>query len=320
MTFYSTETWTETVVDGRTEYLGMWGHTVEFFNSEIAGPGLFFLGGAYGGRGPFSQESYMNREGIFCDIMGETCSSNGVCGNATTGCVCGLTDDGIQTAGEYCETFAELEEETAAKKAICFAGSEIVLLESGASVFIQDVMVGDRILSANRYGRTSFSPVISIPHGHNNLKAAFHEITTASGYQVRMSPGHIVPAGPCDIDSDDADNTLVLLPLVTALQAEVGFCLYNLHGSLERITSNRRVFGEGIYSLVTQEEMIVVGGIVASPFAFSHYVPSSFYDLYRLGYRIVPQLFKWRPFISAHQIFSELIKEFFDTLTSGVIS
>jgi len=294
--------------------LGTWGHTVEFFDSAI-----YFLGGAYGGRGPFSQDSYMSKEGLFCDIMGETCSSNGVCGNATTGCVCGLNSEGVQTAGEYCETFAVLEEEATAAEAICFAGSEMVLLETGASVSIQDVRVGDHVLSANRYGRTSFSPVISVPHGHNNVKAIFHEISTTSGYQVRMSPGHMVPAGPCDFDSKGIDNTIEL-PLVTALQAEVGFCVYNLEGSIERIVSNRRVRGEGIYSLVTQEEMVVVGGIVASPFAFSHSVPSAFYDFYRFGYIIVPQLLKSRSFVSAHQIFAEFIKEVFHCFTSAIIS
>ena len=311
--FYSTEAWTETIVDGRTEYLGLWGHTVEYFDS-IAGSNLFMMGGAYGGRGPFSQESFSAKEGIFCDLNGETCSSNGVCGNATTGCECGFNEAGEQTAGEYCETFAVSYEEVVTEEAICFAGSEIVLLESGARIFVQDVNVGDRVLSADRQGHIKFSPIISIPHAENNLKAVFHEITTVSGYQVRMSPRHIIPVGLCD---DDGQTSL---PLVTALQAEVGLCIYNWKGAKEQIMSNRRVYGEGIYSFITEEELVVVGGIVASPFAFSHHIPSKFYDLYRLGYRLFPQLFRSKFFITAHQIFSESIKLIFDHMTSGIVS
>lgn len=197
--------------------------------------------------------------------------------------------------------------------------SETVLLQSGVSISIQDVQVGDQILAANRFGNTLFSPVISIPHGKNKLKAVFHEITTISGHQVRMSSGHVVPAGPCGDGFIDVGDTKVL-PLVTALQAQVGFCVYNLDGVKEKIVSNKRVYGEGIYSLVTEEEMIVVGGVVASPFAFSHHVPSRFYDAYRLAYRVMPQLLKSKAFIALHQGFGEFIKEMFHLISSRIIS
>lgn len=74
VTYVSSQEWAQTVVNGKFVYLGVWGNTVDFFNSPESGPGLFFIGGSYDEAGTFSAKSYKNMEGLFCDIDGVPCS------------------------------------------------------------------------------------------------------------------------------------------------------------------------------------------------------------------------------------------------------
>lgn len=196
------------------------------------------------------------------------------------------------------------------KEVICFSGSETVEHESKGVISIQDIHIGDRILSADITGRfTKFSPVIAIPHKKNDMKAMFHEITTSSGAHIRMSPQHLLPVGPCHTTrgSDGGDNagggddeTIVDnnstrngYPLIYAVNAKIGDCVYNSKGEQEPIVGNDVVHGVGIYSVVTNEQLIVVNGIVASPFAVTHEWASFFYDMiFRFGYRISPEMMK----------------------------
>ena len=53
----------------------------------------------------------------------------------------------------------EYNEKEKEKKSSCFAGSETLLLECGASRPISDISVGDRILAADSMGRTAFTEV-----------------------------------------------------------------------------------------------------------------------------------------------------------------
>ena len=64
-------------------------------------------------------------------------------------------------------------------KAECFAGTETVQLESGSFKFISDVQVGDRVLAATSFGKTTFSEVKSA--SSNCVRPAW-TITTLSHY------------------------------------------------------------------------------------------------------------------------------------------
>jgi hypothetical protein len=79
----------------------------------------------------------------------------------------------------------------------CFAGFETLSLESGEVRAISDVRVGDRVLSADASGRTSYSDVVFVPHRSNGDDALFTHITTASDRDIKMTPSHIILAGPC---------------------------------------------------------------------------------------------------------------------------
>jgi hypothetical protein len=50
--------------------------------------------------------------------------------------------------------------------------------------------------------------------------------------------------------------------------------------------------GEGVYTIVTTEEFIVVNGIVASPFALNHHTAHGFYNVFRILYNLAPAVMK----------------------------
>ena len=179
-----------------------------------------------------------------------------------------------------------------AEEVICFPSSERVVHEIRGEISIAEVKIGDSILSANRKGDTKFSQVIAFPHDVNNGKlAVFHELTLSDGSHVRMSPEHVLPVGPChDKSSNDSDGEEELkrntefareYPFVRAMDAEIGSCVHTHKNGPLPIVSNEQVRGEGVYSFVTNEELIVVGGIIVSPYAVSHNVANAYYTIFR---------------------------------------
>ena len=156
-------------------------------------------------------------------------------------------------------------------KASCFAGSETVQSENGDKIAISDVKVGDRILSVNIDGEFVYSDVISVPHLKNDIMSRFVVINTESGFDVKMTEDHLLPAGSCSPND---------LKLTRAINVEVGACIQTTDG-MSPVVAVNMVEERGIYTVVTKEKFIVVNGIVASPFAVNHEVSNLFYDLHR---------------------------------------
>ena len=47
----------------------------------------------------------------------------------------------------------------------------------------------------------------------------------------------------------------------------------------EKVTSVERVWGEGVYTVVTNAEYVVVNGIIASPFGVNHVMGNLYYNV-----------------------------------------
>ena len=180
----------------------------------------------------------------------------------------------------------------------CFAGSETLLMESGSTISIADVKVGDRVLAADAFGNTAYSTVISLPHAKNNEAVLFSHITTSSGKDIKMTPDHLILAGSCANRES--------FSLVKAVDVEVQSCVRTVDG-VEQVISNEFVHSNGIYTVVTQSEFLVVNGIVASPFASNHAVANAFYSIYRVAFKYAPALFATNWFLKAHERFSDLV-------------
>jgi predicted extracellular nuclease len=168
---------------------------------------------------------------------------------------------------------------SADKLKACFAGSETLHLESGEVKAISDVRVGDRVLAADAAGRTSYSDVVFVPHMANSGDALFTHIITTSGRDIKMTPSHIILAGPC--------HSSASLPLTYASSVSVGDCVMTVSGE-DMVSTVETVQGKGLYTVVTKEEYVVVNGIIASPFAANHMVANLYYNLHRFVYSSFP--------------------------------
>lgn len=81
--------------------------------------------------------------------------------------------------------------------ASCFAASETVTLESGSQLPINQVKLGQRILSANTHRELVFAEVIAIPHGNNNWESSFLKLTISSGHDIALTEDHLLIGGVC---------------------------------------------------------------------------------------------------------------------------
>jgi len=170
----------------------------------------------------------------------------------------------------------------------CFAGSESVMIPGGRIVSISEVTIGDQVqvYKASNH-EISFSKVIYIPHtkeDNENRKFGetnFIELRTVNSKSIVLTPSHLLPASSrCD-DNKDA------YVLQFASDVQIGSCILTIDG-IERVaSSNISKNHAGVYTLVTaaDDEYIIVNGIVASMFSFSHTLLNVFYNIHRGLYR-----------------------------------
>jgi len=150
------------------------------------------------------------------------------------------------------------------KKTECFAGSELVLLANGKYKPIKDIKIGDYILTANKYYKLSFSPVIFLPHEKNNIKTSFKKITSNKNKTLKLTQEH---------------NIIVNNKVIFASEIIIGDEIISVDGP-ETITNIEIVEDYGVYTAFTNNEFIVVNDIIASPLAYvSHYDGTTFIKL-----------------------------------------
>ena len=160
----------------------------------------------------------------------------------------------------------------------CFASTELVMLESGDNLPMSEVQMGDRILTVNAMGEKVFSDVVYLPHGRNEEHATFAQISTESGRDLQMTLNHMLPAGACALST---------LPLIAVSQVKKGDCVQTINGR-EQLVSVRTIEGKGIYTVIAMEELLVVNGIVATPYGgINPTLANIYYNLYRLAYSIL---------------------------------
>jgi hypothetical protein len=82
----------------------------------------------------------------------------------------------------------------------------------------------------------------------------------------------------------DTDKIVYLYSAVS-----VGDCIMTVSGR-EKVAAVEIMSGEGVYTLVTNEEFIVVNGIITSPFGGNHMIANLYYNVHRLIYMSYPAL------------------------------
>jgi len=156
---------------------------------------------------------------------------------------------------------------------VCFSGDDSVTLENGSTKLFSELAIGDKIQTADAAGALSFSNVVALPHTVNNKLASFVNVVTASGKSLKATKMHLL---------QQCDGSLAY-----AGSLSEGDCLRTIDGD-EAVTALSMTKAEGIYTAVTTNEFLVVNGIVASPFAVTHGLVNSFYNLHRTVAKFMP--------------------------------
>lgn len=191
----------------------------------------------------------------------------------------------------------------------CFAGTELVQMADGSSRMMSDLQIGDEILTADRSGKQSFSPVVAIPHPKSSVAATFVQLSTASGKDIKMTSEHLIACEASCVAS--ASPSLMKADAVRA-----GMCLYSsVEGgsasasgayAMDKVTAVEMVSGRGAFTVVPGDEMIVVNGLLASPFAFNHAANHAYYNVWRALYSVLPSSLTSMWVRSANEVFGLL--------------
>lgn len=166
---------------------------------------------------------------------------------------------------------------------LCFSGDDVVTLESGAAKKLAYVEVGDKVLATDNNGALSFSHVVALPRAANSKLASFVNVAIASGKSLKATKMYLLQT------YDGA--------LAYAGSLAVGDCLRTADGN-GAMAAMAMAQAEGAYTAVTTNKFIVVNGIVASPFAVSHGLASSYYTLHRALAKVFPSALM-SPFLAA---------------------
>ena len=92
--------------------------------------------------------------------------------------------------------------------------------------------MGDKILSADADGKTSFATVISVPHSKNSITADFSHIVTVNR-DIKLTPDHLIFAGPCGGSFSSSFD------LIKAGDVGSDICLKTIYGD-EKVRSERK--------------------------------------------------------------------------------
>lgn len=163
---------------------------------------------------------------------------------------------------------------------MCFWSGESVQLESGVTVAMSDVHVGDKVQVMKQDGSFAYSEVVYVPHEANQDTTDFVEMETASGRTLKATPGHLVLTTACGEDTASSSvSSMVQAHLLDVDQ----HCLLTVDG-VEALVRVAYTEAKGYATLVAADPngVLVVNGVAASSFALVHSVPNTYYQMHRL--------------------------------------
>ena len=120
-------------------------------------------------------------------------------------------------------------------------------------------------------------------------------------YVQSCLPTHLSICLSCFFDTIFHSLMCSFIPPFTCYTVAVGDCIMTVTGE-EKVTSVERVWGEGVYTVVTNAEYVVVNGIIASPFGVNHVMGNLYYNVHRMVYASAPALLKLYWLSSANEV------------------
>jgi len=172
----------------------------------------------------------------------------------------------------------------------CFPNSSKVFLEQDKTVEISEIKVGDKILSYDpKKNEYIYSPVVLIPHKKTEEKQLFLKITLDSGKSITMTPTHYIPI------YNNMNNIITKKACDLKVGDILNYC--NLSNTLISpffisIEKIEEIYDNGLCTVITEYEYIVVDNIVVSSFAgyVSHSLQNIVCCIFRYLYYIHPEI------------------------------
>lgn len=156
-----------------------------------------------------------------------------------------VKEDGEKTSVTDAEASANVGSADGGSK--CFHGSGLVELKGGAMKRISDVSVGDVV----KVGSAVYSEVYMFSHKNELEKSSFVNVTTQSGHEILVTPGHYLWSAEGLVDS---------------AEISVGDMVLLGDGGASAVAAVSRVRGVGLYNPQTLQGDIVVNDVKASTF------------------------------------------------------
>lgn len=138
----------------------------------------------------------------------------------------------------------------------------------------------------------AYTQIIAVPHKANDVSAIFEHIHLASGNDIKLTPDHLLQSGACGAK----------VTLKYASEVMVGDCVQTADGQ-DAVVAKSQVQEKGIYTVVTENEYVVVNGVVASPFAWNHAFINKFYSVHRLISAASPEILKSVAFLQLQSFY-----------------
>lgn len=143
----------------------------------------------------------------------------------------------------------------------CFTGNSTVLTSNGNERRLDELSVGEKVLSMDKYGNAVYSEILMFLDRNEQETREFVKITTDGGATLSVTPAHLLMVWK---------QTLEETKFIFAEQVEEGdFVLVNVNGSLEprRVITVSSEMSKGVYAPLTREGTIIVNSITASCYA-----------------------------------------------------
>ena len=182
----------------------------------------------------------------------------------------------------------------------CFTLRSQVRKSTGDSVSIEDVKVGDSVLTVTTSGELSYSPIISFMYHDAEKTGHFVQLHTEDDHAITLTPGHLI------YKTSQENSTELPEDPVFASEVKEGDYLFVVPPDAtdrgnkiptSRVTRVGLAQEKGVTAPLTADGTIVVDSVVASCYAVTRHeglAHLSFAPL-RLLYHTVPSVLRGKP-------------------------
>lgn len=143
----------------------------------------------------------------------------------------------------------------------CFTANSTVQTSTGIKRRLDELKVGEQILSIDTSGNTQYSEVLMFLDRDTNQQREFVQITTDGGATITVTPAHLVMVW---------QPSMKITNYMYAEKVEEDhFMLVNINGTLEprRVTLVSAILSRGVFAPLTREGTVIVDSIAASCYA-----------------------------------------------------